>query len=72
MIYTNHHPTLSYLLRLWRGGEDVSPVLRILLINPHTGQVRSFQSLSEMVDFLEQELNRAAGGDQPSPGNAGL
>jgi hypothetical protein len=53
---TNHTHYRSYLLRLWHAGAEGTPALRIVLVSPHTGEHRSFQSLEEMVKFLEGEL----------------
>lgn len=61
MLNIDHHPTLSYLLRLWRAGDERAPALRILLVSPHTGKRRSFTSLEEMVRFLEEEMEGEQG-----------
>ena len=59
--FTNHTPYRSYLLRLWRAGEEGAPALRILLVSPHTGERWSFTSLAEMVEFLKVELENEQG-----------
>jgi hypothetical protein len=57
---TNHTHYHSYLLRLWETGDKGAPVLRIVLVSPHTGEKRSFASLEEMVRFLEEEMHEEA------------
>jgi len=59
--FTNHTHYRSYLLRLWRAGEEGAPALRILLVSPHTGERWSFTSLAEMVEFLKVELENEQG-----------
>ena len=58
---TNHTHYRSYLLRLWHAGEEGAPVLRILLVSPHTGERRSFTSLEKMVRYLEEEMQDEQG-----------
>ncbi len=50
---TQHH---SYLLRLWREHDSVAHLagpLRVVLIDPTTGEQRSFTSLIALAAFLE-------------------
>lgn len=48
----NHSKYQAYLLRMWQEGEHTS--WRVTVQNPHTGEYRSFSSLTALVSFLEQ------------------
>lgn len=50
---------LSYLLRLWRAGEEKA-VWRASLESSHTGERVGFATLSDLFTFLEQEVSHAA------------
>lgn len=45
-------PHLSYLLRLWRTGNEKNPVWRVSLETPGTGERQGFACLKDMFDFL--------------------
>jgi len=43
---------LSYLLRLWRAGDEESPMWRASLKSAHTGEQIGFSSLEALFDYL--------------------
>jgi len=45
----------SFLLRLWRAGEDGKPIWRASLEDPHTGEHLGFASLKELFIYLESQ-----------------
>ena len=47
---------LSFMLRLWRAGNDGEPVWRASLENPHTGEHLGFATLRELFDYLEAQV----------------
>ena len=51
---------ISYLLRLWLAGDGDHPQWRVSLEDPHSGQVRGFSDLEEMLGFL-QGLEKESG-----------
>ena len=46
---------LSYLLRMWRSGEDQDAVWRALLESPMTEERWGFASLKDLFAFLETQ-----------------
>lgn len=46
---------LSYLLRLWRVGDEKRPMWRASLKNVHTGEQVGFASLEELHGYLRAE-----------------
>ena len=56
---------LSYLLRLWRVGEEEA-VWRASLESSHTGERKGFAGLDDLFDFLREQTFVApkAGGDK--------
>ncbi len=48
---------VSYLLRLWRFGEDDAKVWRASLENPMTGERQGFASLGDLFTFLEAQTD---------------
>jgi hypothetical protein len=44
---------MSYLLRIWRSGENEQAVWRASLEDPMTGQRHGFHTLSDLYIFLE-------------------
>lgn len=53
-----NHCNLSYLIRLWRVGKQRTTALRVQLINPHTKERWSFESIKVMARFLEDEVGK--------------
>jgi hypothetical protein len=57
---------VSYMLRLWRAGEDVvkcdeeQALWRASLENAHTGERRGFANLEELFDFLREHTGAAS------------
>jgi hypothetical protein len=51
---------ISYLLRLWQTGGKPELVWRASLESASTGKRRGFASLSELFDFLEEEVSGVA------------
>ncbi len=49
----------SFLLRLWRPGNDREPVWRASLENPHTGERLGFASPEALFDYLEALIEKA-------------
>lgn len=43
---------LAYLLRLWVTPQDETPIRRVVLENPHTGERRAFATLEALFDYL--------------------
>ena len=52
---TQHPDYLSYLLRLWREGEEIES-WRASLESSHTGERKGFASLEELFDFLRGQI----------------
>lgn len=46
---------LSFLLRIWRVGQNGKNAWRASLENPHTGERRSFANLKALFDFLREQ-----------------
>lgn len=46
---------LSYLLRLWRTGDDERPAWRAGLKSSHGGEEVGFGSLDELLEYLRSE-----------------
>jgi hypothetical protein len=46
---------LSFLLRIWRVGQNGQNAWRASLENPHTGERRSFANLKALLDFLREQ-----------------
>lgn len=55
--------SVSYLLRLWQAGSGGRLVWRASLLNPATGERRGFNSLVDLLMFLEEEYG-SVGGDR--------
>ena len=57
----------SYMLRLWREGDsEQEATWRASLESPHTGERKSFATLTDLFAFLEQETRHRAR-DQTTP-----
>ena len=52
---------LSYLLRLWQAGTGPEMVWRASLQDPHTGELRGFRSLEDLVEFLRRRTGSTPG-----------
>jgi hypothetical protein len=50
------HLYFSYLLRLWHAGDGSKPQWRASLQDPRTGDLRGFDSLETLFDFLKQKI----------------
>ena len=50
---------LSFILRLWRAGNDGKPVWRASLKDPLTRECLGFASLKEMFAYLEAQIEEA-------------
>lgn len=48
---------LSYLLRLWRTGSEEDGVWLASLTNPFTGECLGFASLTELLAFLQFQID---------------
>jgi hypothetical protein len=64
MVKTSKYPTepqtyLSYLLRLWREGDDDRLEWRASLRSTHTGEQVGLGSLEELFRFLEHQTGAA-------------
>ena len=57
---------ISYLLRLWQTMSGGERVWRTSLESPHTGERKSFASLTDLFTFLEQEIGHRVR-DQTTP-----
>jgi len=53
---------LSFLIRLWR--EEGTQKWRAMAINPHTGERKGFADLRDLLDFLEQQTQTIASGEE--------
>jgi hypothetical protein len=51
---------LSYLLRLWRVGDDEEPMWRASLKSAHTGQQVGFGNLEELFEFLRLRTDQSS------------
>jgi hypothetical protein len=51
---------VSYLLRLWRTGNEEKAAWRASLENPLTGERQGFASLEELVAFLRVSVSNQA------------
>jgi hypothetical protein len=56
---------LSYLLRLWRAGDDERPAWRAGLKSSHTSEEVGFGSLDELFDYLRSETGLKPGRKEP-------
>lgn len=52
-------PYFSFLLRLWRAGNDRKPVWRASLESPHSGERLGFANLGELFAYLEARIKEA-------------
>jgi hypothetical protein len=50
---TEQRATLSYLLRLWREGDDDRPEWRVSLRSTHSGEQFGLASLEDLYRFLQ-------------------
>jgi hypothetical protein len=50
----------SFLLRLWRAGNDRESVWRASLESPHTGERLGFANLGELFAYLEARIEETA------------
>jgi hypothetical protein len=50
----------SFLLRLWRAGNDGEPVWRASLESPLTGERVGFAELGELFAYLEAQIKETA------------
>lgn len=57
------HDYLSYLLRLWREGDEGRPVWRASLKSSRTGEKVGFGSLEELFEFLQRETGTIGSSD---------
>jgi hypothetical protein len=57
----------SFLLRLWRAGDDGNPIWRASLENPHTGEHLGFASLKELFTYLETQTDESVVPKEESP-----
>jgi hypothetical protein len=57
----------SFLLRLWRAGDNGKPVWRASLENPHTGEHLGFASLKELFIYLETQTGEIMSTSEDSP-----
>jgi hypothetical protein len=55
---------ISYLLRLWRVGEEQTDVWQASLENTDTSQRRGFANLDELFEFLREVTTPRRGTDQ--------
>ena len=63
---------ISYLLRLWKTKSGGERVWRASLESPHTGERKSFASLTNLFTFLEQEIgHRTRGQTTPNADEKG-
>ena len=63
---------ISYLLRLWQTKNGDERVWRASLESPHTGERKSFASLTDLFDFLEQKIgHRIPGQTTPNTDKKG-
>jgi hypothetical protein len=53
---TNSPDYHAYLLRLWHAPHADGSAWRASLEDPHTSERRSFASLAQLVDYLQQTL----------------
>ncbi len=60
----------SFLLRLWRAGNDGEPVWRASLESPHTGEHLGFASLKELFAFLEAQIGETVLPGEADPGES--
>ena len=57
----------SFVLRLWRAGNDEEPVWRASLNNALTQELLGFAGLKEMVAYLEAQIKEANLSSKESP-----
>ena len=62
VIMSREQRYISYLLRLWQTESGGERVWRASLESPHTGERKSFASLTDLFTFLEQETGHGARG----------
>ena len=60
----------SFLLRLWRAGDDGKPVWRASLESPHTGESLGFADLRELFAYLEAEIEESDLAREENPGES--
>ncbi|MCO6450199.1 MAG: hypothetical protein J5I90_05365 [Caldilineales bacterium] len=63
----NHNRYMSFLLRLWLENDQASQqpgqcrgLWRVSLEDPHTQDMRVFEKLADLFEFLSQETERQA------------
>jgi hypothetical protein len=61
---------LSFMLRLWRAGNDGKPVWRASLKNPLTKERLGFAGLRELFAYLEAQIEGTALPSEESPGES--
>ncbi len=61
---------VSFMLRLWRAGNDGKPVWRASLEDPHTGERLGFASPGELFAYLETRIEETALASEESPGES--
>jgi len=59
---------LSFMLRLWRAGNDGKPVWRASLKNPLTRECLGFAGLRELFAYLEAQIEESDLSSEESPG----
>ena len=63
---------ISYLLRLWQTKNRDKMVWRASLESPHTGERKSFASLTDLLTFLGQKIgHRVLGQTTPNADDEG-
>ena len=62
---------LSFLLRLWPVGHNGSETWRASLENPHTGERRTFSSITLLINFLTEQTQAEYDENQSSDRNEG-
>jgi hypothetical protein len=48
---------MSFLLRLWRAGDEQTPVWRASLKRSHTGEWIGFAGIEDLYDYLRIQIN---------------
>jgi len=64
---TNPTDYRAYLLRVWRVQQADRAVWRASLEDPHTGERRGFASLAQLIDYLQQTLEKQPRNEEAQP-----
>ena len=51
-------PRASFVIRFWYEAGTTEPSLRVLAIDPHTGQQWGFADLEGLLDFLRRQMRQ--------------